>query len=126
MALPSRAAEVYGFVLSVSSMVALLVFILWGYAPEEWYRYFGLLYYPDPYWAVAFPAWAMMLVAVLAGLYYARFLRNTPPLDDFRTITDSFAKAGSRGGESVLRGSWGGPADIPCAVVNRLLYSQHS
>eukprot|EP00667_Euglena_gracilis_P025666 EG_transcript_30283 len=118
-----RATEVYGFVASLMIIVAFAIFIMWAYLPERYYRAIGITYYPDKYWAVALPAWVLVTpLAAIAG-YHAKYLMNTLPLDDRRTITDSHAKGeqpalGALSKDSSIRPV----ADIPISVVNKLLY----
>jgi phosphatidylinositol glycan class P protein len=39
--------EVYGFVGSISTIVATGLFFLWAYLPEPWLHYLGITYYPS-------------------------------------------------------------------------------
>jgi vacuolar protein sorting-associated protein 29 len=118
-----RSTEVYGFVFSVMTAGAFVVFLGWAYLPEHWYRSLGITYYPDKYWSVALPAWSFATVVYAILFYHAKYLLNTPPLDDIHTITDSFAKGEQPVLGALAKDSSIPPvADIPISVVNRLLH----
>uniref|UniRef100_A0A7S1I5M2 PIG-P domain-containing protein n=1 Tax=Eutreptiella gymnastica TaxID=73025 RepID=A0A7S1I5M2_9EUGL len=118
-----RSTEVYGFVSFLLTMVAFAMYLFWAYVPETWYVSYGITYYPDRYWAVAVPAWVFMAVGFYLVVYYATYLTNTPGLDDWRTITDNYAK-----GEQPTLGDLSKDttilpvADIPISVVNRIMH----
>ncbi|KAK9951186.1 hypothetical protein M0R45_006643 [Rubus argutus] len=57
-----KPAEVYGFVGSITTVVAIVIFLVWAYVPESWLHSIGIFYYLSRYWALAVPAYAMMAV----------------------------------------------------------------
>ena len=60
--------EYYGFVLYLASSLAFLMYILWAYLPSPFLHALGITYYPDRWWALAIPAWIVM---VLVYIYIA-------------------------------------------------------
>lgn len=60
--------EYYGFVLYLASSLAFLMYILWSYLPSPFLHALGISYYPDRWWALAIPAWIVM---VLIYIYVA-------------------------------------------------------
>lgn len=60
--------EYYGFVLYLASSLAFLMYILWAYLPSPFLHALGITYYPDRWWALAIPAWIVM---VLIYIYIA-------------------------------------------------------
>ena len=121
----SSATEVYGFVAFLLTIVAFTTFLLWAYVPERWYRSIGITYYPDKYWAVALPAWVSMSAIFFLVAYYAKYLMNTPPLDDRLTFTDGCAKGERPTLGAPMKDALLPVADIPITVVNRFLYQRH-
>ena len=45
----SRAPEFYGFVAWSSTYLLFLLFILWGFLPDEWIVWSGVTWYPNRY-----------------------------------------------------------------------------
>lgn len=66
--------EYYGFVLYLASSLAFLMYILWSYLPSPFLQALGITYYPDRWWALAIPAWIVM---VLIYIYVALACYNT-------------------------------------------------
>ncbi|GFP81441.1 phosphatidylinositol n-acetylglucosaminyltransferase subunit p [Phtheirospermum japonicum] len=75
-----KLSEVYGFVGSITTVVATVVFIIWAYVPDHWLHSIGIYYYPSRYWALAVPTYLMVTI-VLAILFYIgmNFLATPPP-----------------------------------------------
>ncbi|KAF9626390.1 hypothetical protein IFM89_033209 [Coptis chinensis] len=42
-----KPSEVYGFVGSISTVVATVIFLMWAYIPQSWLRCMGITYYPS-------------------------------------------------------------------------------
>lgn len=42
-----KPAEVYGFVGSITTIVATAMFFIWAYVPEHWLHSIGIFYYPS-------------------------------------------------------------------------------
>ncbi|KAL6176412.1 hypothetical protein ACLB2K_053045 [Fragaria x ananassa] len=42
-----KPAEVYGFVGSITTVVATVIFLVWAYVPESWLHWIGIFYYPS-------------------------------------------------------------------------------
>ncbi|KAK5133170.1 hypothetical protein LTR08_008106 [Meristemomyces frigidus] len=55
--------EYYGFTLYLTSSLTFLAYTLWAYLPSPFLHQLGIYYYPNRWWALAVPAWFMMLVA---------------------------------------------------------------
>lgn len=66
--------EYYGFVLYLASSLAFLMYVLWSYLPSPFLHALGITYYPDRWWALAIPAWIVM---VLIYIYVALACYNT-------------------------------------------------
>ena len=60
----SRAPEFYGFVAWSSTYLLFVLFILWGFLPDEWIVWSGVTWYPNRYFRLA----------LLSGFY----LRSDP------------------------------------------------
>jgi phosphatidylinositol N-acetylglucosaminyltransferase subunit P len=44
-----KPAEVYGFVGSITTVIATALYLAWAYTPEPWLRSVGITYYPSKY-----------------------------------------------------------------------------
>ncbi|KAL3516758.1 hypothetical protein ACH5RR_023660 [Cinchona calisaya] len=64
-----KPSEVYGFVGSISTVVATVIFLVWAYVPDNWLHFVGIFYYPSSYWALAVPAYLMVTVVLAIGFY---------------------------------------------------------
>ncbi|KAG9200254.1 hypothetical protein G6514_007467 [Epicoccum nigrum] len=57
--------EYYGFAVYVLSSAAFLMYILWAYVPAPLLHQMGIWWYPDRWWALAVPCWAVVLVVYI-------------------------------------------------------------
>lgn len=84
--------EYYGFTLYLTSSLAFLVYLLWSFLPSPFLHSLGIYYYPNRWWALAIPAWTVMLVIYI---YVALAAYNTGhltlPLDDVECLVDQAA-----------------------------------
>ncbi|KAK4738464.1 hypothetical protein AABB24_022054 [Solanum stoloniferum] len=87
-----KTSEVYGFVGSITTVVATVLFLVWAYLPEHWLHSLGIVYYPSRYWALAAPAYAMMTIALAVGFYIGLNFLATPPPTSFSMIYDEFTR----------------------------------
>lgn len=74
-----KPSEIYGFVSSISTIVATAIFLAWAYIPEQWLHFLGITYYPSRYWALAMPTYAMVAVFLAMGFYVGLNFIVTPP-----------------------------------------------
>eukprot|EP00268_Persea_americana_P026003 TRINITY_DN2535_c1_g1_i1.p1 TRINITY_DN2535_c1_g1~~TRINITY_DN2535_c1_g1_i1.p1 ORF type:complete len:133 (+),score=17.22 TRINITY_DN2535_c1_g1_i1:171-569(+) len=81
-----KPSEVYGFVGSISAVVATAIFLAWAYIPENWLHFLGITYYPSRYWALAAPAYAMVTIFLAMGFYLGLNFMVTPPPAALYTI----------------------------------------
>lgn len=61
--------EVYGFVGSISIVIATVIFLIWGYVPDMFLQPIGIHYYPNKYWAMAMPLYLMVTLLLVLGFY---------------------------------------------------------
>jgi phosphatidylinositol N-acetylglucosaminyltransferase subunit P len=123
-----KLTEVYGFVGWMLSWLALAVFFLWAFLPEEIWKQFGVTYYPNKYWALALPAYLLMSYFFLCIIHVGIALVRTPPFSSASLISDEFTREArdfSRLAKSA-KSTVGTPEiyDIPLSVTNRLIYSR--
>lgn len=57
--------EYYGFTLYLTSSLAFMVYLLWSFLPSPFLHQLGIYYYPNRWWALAIPAWTVMLVVYI-------------------------------------------------------------
>ncbi|KAI0170635.1 PIG-P-domain-containing protein [Pestalotiopsis sp. NC0098] len=85
--------EYYGFVLYLFSSLAFLIYLLWAYLPSPFLHALGIFYYPNRWWALAVPAFLVMLIVyiyVALACYNTEYL--TLPLASLETVVDEAAK----------------------------------
>ncbi|CAM8946547.1 unnamed protein product [Rhodiola kirilowii] len=126
-----KPSEVYGFVGSITTIVATVIFLIWAYLPESWLHYLGVYYYPSKYWVLAVPAFAIMTIISALGFYLGLNFMQTPPPASFNTIFDEYSRepsvyeASTDGEEQPIDPMY----DIDIHKVNRLMFTdseQHS
>ncbi|KAK4379528.1 hypothetical protein RND71_001390 [Anisodus tanguticus] len=96
-----KTSEVYGFVGSITTVVATVLFLVWAYLPEHWLHALGIVYYPSRYWALAVPAYAMMTIVLAVGFYIGLNFLATPSPTSFSMIYDEFTREPFRNGPSI-------------------------
>lgn len=85
---PSR-EEYQGFALYVSATVALLLFLAWSLVPQEWLHSINVVHFPSRYWAVAVPAFILVLMLyIYIGLDAYNKEVLTPSPTSLHTFTD--------------------------------------
>lgn len=83
-------SEYQGFALYVSATAALLIYLAWALLPRRWLHRLSIFYFPSRYWAVAVPAFLLMLmVYVYVGLDALNKEVLTPPASSEKTFTDA-------------------------------------
>ena len=83
-----NATGVYAFVAWIASMVVFVVFLLWAFSPRSFLHAIGITYYPSRYYAIALPAYMIMLIFVINLGYIGINLMMTLEPDDMFTIRD--------------------------------------
>ncbi|GJN26021.1 hypothetical protein PR202_gb13916 [Eleusine coracana subsp. coracana] len=83
-----KPSEVYGFVGSITTVIATAVYLAWAYMPEPWLHSLGITYYPSKYWALAVPSFVIVAVALSMAIYMGFNFLATPPPTSFNTIFD--------------------------------------
>ncbi|XP_062186110.1 phosphatidylinositol N-acetylglucosaminyltransferase subunit P-like [Phragmites australis] len=83
-----KPSEVYGFVGSITTVIATAVYLGWAYTPEHFLHSLGITYYPSKYWAVAVPSFMIVAVVLSIAIYMGINFLATPPPTSFNTIFD--------------------------------------
>ncbi|GIZ47862.1 hypothetical protein CKM354_001094200 [Cercospora kikuchii] len=84
--------EYYGFTLYLTSSLAFIVYLLWSFLPSPFLHQLGIYYYPNRWWALAIPAWTVMLIVyiyVALASYNVGYL--TLPLKSVECLVDEAA-----------------------------------
>ncbi|QDS69848.1 hypothetical protein FKW77_000222 [Venturia effusa] len=85
--------EYYGFAVYLASSAAFLMYLLWSFLPSPFLHQLGIHYYPNRWWALAIPAW---LVVLLVYIYVALASYNTGyltlPMTSIENIVDEAAQ----------------------------------
>jgi ABC-type Na+ efflux pump permease subunit len=84
-----NATSVYAFVAWIASMVVFVVFILWAFSPRSFFHEIGITYYPSRYYAIALPAYIIVVLFIIIMSYIGINLMMTLEPDDMFTIKDS-------------------------------------
>lgn len=85
--------EYYGFFIYLASSFAFLMYLLWAYLPRPFLHQLGIYYYPNRWWALAVPAWLVVLVIyiyVALASYNLGYL--TLPMRSSENIVDDAAQ----------------------------------
>ncbi|XP_021898101.1 phosphatidylinositol N-acetylglucosaminyltransferase subunit P isoform X2 [Carica papaya] len=87
-----KPSEVYGFVGSITTVVATVIFLVWAYVPEHLLHSVGIFYYPSRYWALAVPTYGMVTVILALVFYVGLSFMSTPPPTSINTFLDEFSR----------------------------------
>uniref|UniRef100_A0A0D9VWR2 PIG-P domain-containing protein n=1 Tax=Leersia perrieri TaxID=77586 RepID=A0A0D9VWR2_9ORYZ len=87
-----KPSEVYGFVGSITTVIATTVYLVWAYTPEHFLRSLGITYYPSRYWALAVPSFVIVAMALCMVVYMGLNFLATPPPTSFNTIFDEYSR----------------------------------
>ncbi|XP_010933523.1 phosphatidylinositol N-acetylglucosaminyltransferase subunit P isoform X1 [Elaeis guineensis] len=87
-----KPSEVYGFVGSITTVIATVIFLVWAYTPEPWLHYLGITYYPSKYWALAVPTFCMVTVVLMMAFYLGLNFMVTPPPTSLNTMFDECSR----------------------------------
>lgn len=127
----------------ILSVVFFLTYVAWAIIPDSVLISFGISYFPNKYWAVAFPLYFIMLGLFTVTGYIALSMYYNPELSDLRLAEDRFSKVRSLPWSPVLsfssqshatsarvalskyEGSIPTPADIPLDQVCAVLYNKN-
>ncbi|KAK7551906.1 PIG-P-domain-containing protein [Phyllosticta citricarpa] len=85
--------EYYGFFIYLASSFAFLMYLLWAYLPRPFLHQLGIYYYPNRWWALAVPAWLVVLVVyiyVALASYNLGYL--TLPMRSIENLVDDAAQ----------------------------------
>ncbi len=86
MAHPSN--SVYSFVAWVASIFVYICFLAWAFLPQKILHSFGITYYPSRYYAVALPAYCIVLYIMSGIAYIGINMMNTLDPSDIATVRD--------------------------------------
>ena len=89
------AAAVYGFVAWIVTFCAWLGYLAWAFLPEETLISIGVVYFPSKLWAVALPAYFVVLLSLVGVMYIALNLMRTAPLSSFDLVRDEHSRPSS-------------------------------
>ncbi|CAN8317281.1 unnamed protein product [Cochlearia groenlandica] len=87
-----KPAEVYGFVGSISTVVATVIFLVWAYVPDKLLESIGIHYYPSRYWVLAMPTYLMVTLLLALVFYIGLNFIATPPPTSLNTLFDEYSR----------------------------------
>ncbi|XP_024632654.1 phosphatidylinositol N-acetylglucosaminyltransferase subunit P, partial [Medicago truncatula] len=87
-----KPSEVYGFVGSITTVVATVIFLVWAYVPESWLHSIGISYYPSRYWALAVPTYVMVTIVLMLAFYIGLNFMSTPSPASLNAVFDEYSR----------------------------------
>ncbi|KAL1191591.1 Phosphatidylinositol N-acetylglucosaminyltransferase subunit P [Cardamine amara subsp. amara] len=87
-----KPSEVYGFVGSISTVVATVIFLIWAYVPDKLLESIGIHYYPSRYWVLAMPTYLMVSLFLALAFYIGLNFIATPPPTSLNTLFDEYSR----------------------------------
>ncbi|CAL9236180.1 unnamed protein product [Arabidopsis halleri] len=87
-----KPSEVYGFVGSISTVVATVIFLIWAYVPDKLLESIGIHYYPSRYWVLAMPTYLMVTLMLALAFYIGLNFIATPPPTSLNTLFDEYSR----------------------------------
>ncbi|XP_056845024.1 phosphatidylinositol N-acetylglucosaminyltransferase subunit P isoform X3 [Raphanus sativus] len=87
-----KPSEVYGFVGSISTVVATVIFLIWAYVPDKLLESIGIHYYPSRYWVLAMPTYLMVTLLLGLAFYVGLNFIATPHPTSLSTLFDEYSR----------------------------------
>ncbi|EWS72983.1 PIG-P protein (macronuclear) [Tetrahymena thermophila SB210] len=115
-----KSIEIYGFVGWVGSFGMFLLYIIWGFLPDNLLNSFGIYFYPDKSWALAIPSVFVMTIIFLIVFYQFLNMAKCKPLDSYTTLQDNFTRFHTK--KTEIQDGLPEIYDIPAPVVNNILF----
>ncbi|CAH8376397.1 unnamed protein product [Eruca vesicaria subsp. sativa] len=82
----SKPSEVYGFVGSISTVVATVIFLIWAYVSDKLLESIGIHYYPSRYWLLALPTYLIVALVLALAFYIGLNFTTTPHPTSLNTL----------------------------------------
>ncbi len=102
------------------------MWIAWAYLPERTLHALGVSYFPSKHWAIALPAWVLLLAVYIFWAYESHNMTQVLPLESLGTIHDGKSKWRERVGiASVVQSTQRSIpplVHVPAPLVSRVLY----
>jgi hypothetical protein len=84
--LESSNGSIYSFVAWIATIFAYIFFLGWALLPENVLHGIGITYYPSRYYAIAFPAYVLVLYIFILTFYVGLNLFNTLEPENLGTV----------------------------------------
>jgi hypothetical protein len=85
----SETASTYSFAAWIASILIYICFIAWAFLPENLLHSIGVFYYPSRYYAIAIPAYFMVLYILINVAYMGLNLFYTLNPEELGTMRDT-------------------------------------
>ncbi|XP_057800262.1 phosphatidylinositol N-acetylglucosaminyltransferase subunit P-like [Salvia miltiorrhiza] len=85
-------SQLYGFLASITAVVAAGIYVIWAYVPDYWLRYIGIDYYPSRYWELGVPTYVTVMIVVAIVLYTGLNFLATPPPTSMKLIFEEYSE----------------------------------
>ena len=82
------AVELYGFFSWNLSALVFILYLVWAFVPDRILHNFGIYYFPNKYYSIAFPLWFAVTVFTVLQLYVTICMYATPSLESYETLQD--------------------------------------
>mmetsp|Transcript_4506 Transcript_4506/g.6779 ORF Transcript_4506/g.6779 Transcript_4506/m.6779 type:complete len:147 (-) Transcript_4506:295-735(-) len=80
--------ELYGFFSWNLSALVFVLYMIWAFVPDGILNEFGIYFFPDKYYAIAFPLWISVSAFTFLQLYVTVCQLKTPSLESYDTLQD--------------------------------------
>lgn len=80
--------DAYSFVGWIASLLVYIWFLLWAFLPSRWLHSMGVTYYPSRYYAIALPAYLMVLYFLVGFAYIGYNMWTNVHPTDFASFRD--------------------------------------
>ncbi|KAL1192445.1 Phosphatidylinositol N-acetylglucosaminyltransferase subunit P [Cardamine amara subsp. amara] len=122
-----KPSEVYGFVGSISTVVATVIFLIWAYVPDKLLESIGIHYYPSRYWVLAMPTYLMVSLLLALAFYIGLNFIATPSPTSLNTLFDEYSREPGEFDRGMKEGKEDRPidpiSDIDITRVNDLMFN---
>ena len=119
---------VYAFACWIATIISYFAFLAWAFVPENVLQCYGITYYPSKYYALALPAYLMVLYWFINTAYVAVNMLFTADGTSINTVCDSHSKPvrnDIHNNSNVIARGVPEVGDLSPAVISKLLLEKH-
>uniref|UniRef100_A0A915I356 PIG-P domain-containing protein n=1 Tax=Romanomermis culicivorax TaxID=13658 RepID=A0A915I356_ROMCU len=87
---PQPERGIYGFVLYLTAIFCLVIYLTWAFLPSSLLEILGFTYLPQKYWAIALPIYSCVTLICFEIFMFGYNLTNEDALESMERVDNDF------------------------------------